>query len=183
MTIPVERLDQIASRFAEMEARLASGTLEGEAFVAASRDYAELEPVARAAEAVRRMRAELAELEGLDDADPDMKALAEEEVMRLRNDLPDAERALAIAILPRDAADARPAMLEIRAGTGGDEALGFDGLAFSEALASSARGGGDEQEVRARLGEWARGIAVSTPLEAWIDAYRAQRLLQSAMAS
>ncbi|MGV2497550.1 peptide chain release factor 1 [Pelagerythrobacter aerophilus] len=125
MTIPAERLQQIAHRFAELEARLASGTLEGEAFVAASRDYAELEPVARAAEDVRTMRAELAELEKLDDADPDMKALAEEEIMRLRNALPEAERALSVAMLPRDAADARPAMLEIRAGTGGDEAALF----------------------------------------------------------
>ena len=125
MTIPPERLQQIAHRFSELEARLASGTLEGEAFVAASRDSAELEPVARAAEGVRTMRGELAELERLDDADPDMKALAEEEIMRLRNELPEAERALAIAMLPRDSADARPAMLEIRAGTGGDEAALF----------------------------------------------------------
>ena len=47
MTIPAQRLDQLIHRFAEIEARLASGTLEGEGFVAASRDYAELEPVAR----------------------------------------------------------------------------------------------------------------------------------------
>ncbi|AKM08069.1 peptide chain release factor 1 [Pelagerythrobacter marensis] len=125
MTIPAERLDQIAHRFAELEARLASGTLEGEAFVAASRDYAELEPVARAAQDVRAMRAELADLEALDDADPEMKALAGEEITRLRERLPEAERQLAIAMLPRDAADARPAMLEIRAGTGGDEAALF----------------------------------------------------------
>ncbi|MEC9065788.1 MAG: peptide chain release factor 1 [Pseudomonadota bacterium] len=125
MTIPAERLDQITHRFAELEARLASGTLEGEAFVAASRDYAELEPVARAAQEVRAMRAELADLEALDDADPEMKALAEEEIARLRERLPEAERQLAIAMLPRDAADARPAMLEIRAGTGGDEAALF----------------------------------------------------------
>jgi peptide chain release factor 1 len=71
------------------------------------------------------MRGELAELESLDDADPDMTALAEEEVLRLRNALPAAERALAVAMLPRDSADARPAMLEIRAGTGGDEAALF----------------------------------------------------------
>jgi len=125
MTVPAERLDQIAHRFAELEARLASGTLEGGEFVAASRDYAELEPVVRVAEQVRTMRGELAELERLDDADPDMKALAEEEIMRLRNALPEAERTLAIAMLPRDSADAKPAMLEIRAGTGGDEAALF----------------------------------------------------------
>ncbi|MCP5389519.1 MAG: peptide chain release factor 1 [Novosphingobium sp.] len=125
MTIPAERLAQIAHRFSELEARLASGTLEGEAFVAASRDYAELEPVARAASQVRAMRGELAGLEALDDADPEMKALAEEEIARLRTELPEAEHRLAIAMLPRDSADARPAMLEIRAGTGGDEAALF----------------------------------------------------------
>ena len=57
MTIPEERLAQIAHRFAEIEARLASGQLEGEAFVAASRDYAELEPVAKVAAEVREMAA------------------------------------------------------------------------------------------------------------------------------
>jgi len=125
MTIPDERLAQIAQRFAELEARLASGTLEGDAFVAASRDYSELEPVARVAEQVRTMRGELTELQALDDPDPEMRALAEEEVERLKAELPEAEHALAIAMLPRDVADARPAMLEIRAGTGGDEAALF----------------------------------------------------------
>ena len=129
MTIPDERLAQLAQRFAELEARLASGTLEGEDFVAASRDYAELEPVARVAADVRAMRAELAELEGPEmtgaDADPEMRAMAEEEIERIKAALPEAERQLAVAMLPRDAADARPAMLEIRAGTGGDEAALF----------------------------------------------------------
>lgn len=128
--IPADRLRQIAQRFAELEARLASGTLEGEEFVAASRDYAELEPVARTAGDVHAMRDELAELEALDDADPEMKALAEDEISRLRDALPDAEKALALAMLPRDSADARPAMLEIRAGTGGDEAALFAGDLF-----------------------------------------------------
>ncbi len=125
MLISDDRLAQIAARFAEIEARLASGTLEGEAFVAASRDYAELEPVARIAGDVRAMRGELAGLEALDDSDPEMKALAEEEIGRLKAALPEAERKLAVAMLPRDSADARPAMLEIRAGTGGDEAALF----------------------------------------------------------
>ena len=124
MTIPAERLDQLIHRFAEIEARLASGTLEGEAFVAASRDYSELEPVARAAEEVLGMRAEIAGLAEML-ADPEMKAMAEDELAALRAALPENERALAIAMLPRDSADARPAMLEIRAGTGGDEAALF----------------------------------------------------------
>ena len=124
MQIPAERLDQIAHRFAELEARLASGTLEGEEFVSASRDYAELEPVATIAREVREIRTEIAEL-ALLTQDPEMQALADEELAELRNALPEKERALALAMLPRDSADARPAMLEIRAGTGGDEAALF----------------------------------------------------------
>ena len=125
MSVSDARLAQIAARFAELEARLASGTLEGAEFVAASRDYAELEPVARAASAVAAMRGELASLTALDEPDPEMRALAEEEVARIRAELPEAEHALAVAMLPRDSADSRPAMLEIRAGTGGDEAALF----------------------------------------------------------
>ncbi|MEZ5693613.1 MAG: peptide chain release factor 1 [Altererythrobacter sp.] len=126
MTIPAERLDQIAHRFAELEARMASGTLEGDAFVQASRDYAELEPVAKVAAEVQAMRGEIGELEEML-ADPEMRAMAEEELAAIRERLPVAERQLAIAMLPRDSADAKPAMLEIRAGTGGDEAGLFAG--------------------------------------------------------
>ena len=125
MSISDTRLAQIGARFAELEARLASGTLEGAEFIAASRDYAELEPVARAAAVVGAMRGELASLSALDEPDPDMRALAEEEMARLKADLPEVEHRLAIAMLPRDTADSRPAMLEIRAGTGGDEAALF----------------------------------------------------------
>jgi len=125
MTIADTRLEQIVARFAELEARLASGTLEGEAFITASRDYAELEPVARSAIHVRALRSELADLAAMDDPDADLRAMADEEIARIRADLPEAERALALAMLPRDTADARPAMLEIRAGTGGDEAALF----------------------------------------------------------
>jgi len=126
MTIPGTRLRQIANRFAELEARMASGQLEGEEFVQASRDYAELEPVAKSAAQVQAMREEMAGLEEML-SDPEMKSMAEEELAQLKKTLPEAERALAIAMLPRDSADARPAMLEIRAGTGGDEAALFAG--------------------------------------------------------
>jgi len=126
MTITAERLRQITNRFAELEARMASGTLEGEEFVQASRDYAELEPVAKVASDVSAMREEIVGLEEML-SDPEMKAMAEEELASLRADLPEKERALAIAMLPRDSADSRPAMLEIRAGTGGDEAALFAG--------------------------------------------------------
>ncbi|MEP2551595.1 MAG: PCRF domain-containing protein, partial [Marinomonas sp.] len=114
MKIPPERLRQIAQRFAELEARMASGTLEGDAFVQASRDYAELEPVAQVAAEVEAAHAEIADLNAML-ADPEMKAMAEEELAAIKATLPDKERALALAMLPRDSADARPAMLEIRA--------------------------------------------------------------------
>ncbi len=126
MSIPPERLLQLTGRFAELEARMASGQLEGEAFVAASRDYAELEPVARAAAQVQAMREEIAGLEAML-SDPEMRSMAEDDLYTLRRDLPLAERALSLSMLPRDAADQRPAMLEIRAGTGGDEAALFAG--------------------------------------------------------
>ena len=103
---------------------MASGQLEGSEFVAASRDYSELEPVAKAASAVSSMRQEIADLTAMLD-DPEMRAIAQEELAALTVRLPAAELALAVAMLPRDSADARPAMLEIRAGTGGDEAALF----------------------------------------------------------
>ena len=129
MNIPAERLDQIAHRFAELEARMASGTLEGDEFVQASRDYAELEPVAKIAADVKGMREEIGGLEEML-ADPEMKAMAEEELAQIRERLPVVERQLAVAVLPKDSADAKPAMLEIRAGTGGDEAGLFAGDLF-----------------------------------------------------
>ena len=100
MSIPAERLDQIGRRLAEIEARLASGTLAGDEFVAASRDYAELEPVAQIAAEVRAAREEIAGLQAMLE-DPEMKAMAEEELEAIRTRLPEAERELALAMLPR----------------------------------------------------------------------------------
>ena len=125
MSVSDTRLAQIAARFSEIEARLASGTLEGKDFVAASRDFSELEPVARASAAVQAMRAELADLAAISDPDPEMRTMADEDAARIKGELPEAEHRLALAMLPRDSADSRSAMLEIRAGTGGDEAALF----------------------------------------------------------
>ena len=125
-----ERIAQIEARRDELQAKMATGQLDGEAFVAASKDYAEIEPVAEAAAEVRRLRAELAEMGAMiarDDTDAELKAMAVEEIAQIEARLPEAERALALRMLPRDSADDRPAMLEIRAGTGGDEAALFAG--------------------------------------------------------
>ena len=95
-----------------------------------SKDYAAIEPVAAAAREVRRLRAELEVLTGMlhdASAEPELKEMAAAEAEEIKHKLPNAERALAIKLLPRDAADDRAAMLEVRAGTGGDEAALFAG--------------------------------------------------------
>ena len=128
-TISPERIAQIAARRDELQALMATGDLPSERFVAVSKEYAELEPVVKAANEVRRLRAELSVLTHMLEADeePDIRDIAREEIADLKTRLPDAERHLALALLPRDAADERAAMLEIRAGTGGDEAALFAG--------------------------------------------------------
>ncbi len=124
-----DRIAQIEARRDEIQATMARPDLSAEQFVQLSKDYAEIEPVARAAGEVRRLRDEIASLETML-TDDDMRAMAEEELRELRSDLPAAERELALKLLPRDAADERAAMLEIRAGTGGDEAALFAGDLF-----------------------------------------------------
>ena len=128
-TISPERIAQIAARRDELQALMATGDLPSDRFVAVSKEYAELEPVVKAANEVRRLRAELSVLTHMLEADeePDIRDIAREEIADLKTRLPDAERHLALALLPRDAADERAAMLEIRAGTGGDEAALFAG--------------------------------------------------------
>ncbi|MFV0292638.1 MAG: peptide chain release factor 1 [Paracoccus sp. (in: a-proteobacteria)] len=123
--LPEDRLAQIVQRFEFLEAKLNAGPPADE-IVVISREYAELKPVVAQIGEWQVARDGLAEAEAML-SDPDMRELAEEEVMRLRAGLPDLEQALRIALLPRDAADARPAILEIRPGTGGDEAALFAG--------------------------------------------------------
>ncbi len=126
--ITPQRLAQIEARFAELQAMMASGDLDSDKFVAISKEYAEIEPVAIAAGHIKSLRDEqksLAEMLAGDDAE--MKAMAADEVDAVKKALAAAEHALALQLLPRDSADDRPAMLEIRAGTGGDEAALFAG--------------------------------------------------------
>ncbi|MDM8011550.1 MAG: peptide chain release factor 1 [Parasphingorhabdus sp.] len=127
-TITPQRIAQIEARFAELQAMMASGDLDSDKFVAVSKEYAEIEPVAIAAANVKSLRDEqqgLAEMMASDDAE--MKAMAADEVDSVKKALAAAEHALALQLLPKDSADDRPAMLEIRAGTGGDEAALFAG--------------------------------------------------------
>jgi len=126
-----ERIAAIEARRDELQDALAMGALAPERFVALSKEYAEVEPVAKAAAEIRRLRAEQIAIETLlQDGDGEVRAMAEEEAAEIRDKLPAAERDLALKLLPRDAADERAAMLEIRAGTGGDEAALFAGDLF-----------------------------------------------------
>jgi peptide chain release factor 1 len=128
-TISAERIAALLARRDELSAQLASGDLPTDKFIALSKEYAEVEPVAAAAGELQRLRNELAGLEEML-ADPEMRDMAQEEADSIRATLPGAERALALSLLPRDAADERSAMLEVRAGTGGDEAALFAGDLF-----------------------------------------------------
>jgi peptide chain release factor 1 len=121
--VPLDKLDQITRRFEFLEAKLAAGAEPGE-IAALSREYSELKPVVAEIAAYRRSLTDLDEAEAML-ADPEMRALAEEELPQLRERIPEMEQALRIALLPKDAADARPAILEIRPGTGGEEAALF----------------------------------------------------------
>ena len=117
-------LDRVLRRFEELQALMSTEPLPpAEQFTKLSREYAELTPVVDAINELREAQAELAGLEAmLADKDPDIRAMAEEEESALAERLPDLEQSVQFMLLPKDEADEKNAILEIRAGTGGDEA-------------------------------------------------------------
>ncbi|WP_295215618.1 peptide chain release factor 1 [uncultured Brevundimonas sp.] len=128
MRLPQARLDQVLDRFHEVEARMGSAT-DGAEIVRLSKEHAELKPVVDAVQGLARARAEMADLEAMT-ADPEMAAMAEEELQALTDRLPELEREVALLLAPRDADENASAVLEVRAGTGGDEAALFAGDLF-----------------------------------------------------
>jgi len=118
------RLQQITDRHAELTSMMSSGELEGDKFVAVSKEYAELELVVGAINAFTSVRQEIADLKDML-SDPEMADIAKEELKDLEPKLPDLEHAVKIALIPKEKTDSRNAILEIRAGTGGDEAALF----------------------------------------------------------
>jgi len=123
--VPLDKLAQITQRFEYLEARLNAGAAPAE-IAAVSREYSDLKPVAEEIAAYRQVLDDVAEAEAML-TDPEMKSLAEEELPILKARIPAMEHRLQLALLPKDAADTRPAILEIRPGTGGDEAALFAG--------------------------------------------------------
>ncbi len=126
--ISSDRIASIEARKHELADAMSAANLSPDEFIRLSKDYAAIEPVAAAAREVQRLRAERESLmEMTRDADEELRQIASEELLDIERRLPEAERALALKLLPRDAVDERPAMLELRAGTGGDEAALFAG--------------------------------------------------------
>jgi peptide chain release factor 1 len=128
--IPQSRLEQVIERYEEVEARMGA-TTDGDEIVALSREHADLKPVVDAARELISMREGFAEAEAMMKSDdPDMVELAEEEFNDLKERIPAAEQAMQLLLLPKDSDDKANIVLEIRAGTGGDEAAIFAGDLF-----------------------------------------------------
>jgi peptide chain release factor 1 len=130
--IPATRLEALISRHAMIEAELAT-SLPPETFVKLSREFAELSPVVEIAKEYKEAQAELADLEAIiadSKTEPEMARLAADEKPNVARRLSELESKVRLALLPKDAMDERDVILEVRAGTGGDEAALFAGDLF-----------------------------------------------------
>ncbi|HEY1260435.1 MAG TPA: peptide chain release factor 1 [Stellaceae bacterium] len=133
MEASLERLlEQLVRRHAELREILATAGLGGTDRVRLAREFSELEPIVGEIEALARLRAELMPLAEMarSTEDAELRALAEEEMQTLRERLPLLEEKVKLALLPKDADDERNAILEVRAGTGGEEAALFAATLF-----------------------------------------------------
>ena len=130
--LPVEKMRELERRFGEIEARMSAGPA-ADVYVKLASEYSELEPVVKK---IREYQAAIDEADGLramlsDKAtDRDMRDLAEMELPEIESRIEALEGEMQILLLPKDAADEKSAILEIRAGTGGSEAALFAGDLF-----------------------------------------------------
>ncbi|MGL4526307.1 MAG: peptide chain release factor 1 [Aestuariivirga sp.] len=127
--VAIEKLDRIIHRFASVEHALSSGA-SGESFVKLSKEYSELEPAARAAMGLKKAYGERRDVEDMLAAGGEMADMAAAEKPELDSRIAQMEHDIRILLLPKDAADERNVILEVRAGTGGDEAAIFAGDLF-----------------------------------------------------
>lgn len=180
------RLDQIVDRFSALEAEMASGA-SGEDFVRLSKEYAELEPVAKTVGQLRKAQSEAADLAEIVEADGDAELveLARTEQAELLQKISDLETRVSVLLLPKDAADDRNVILEVRAGTGGDEAALFCGDLFRmyqryandrgwqvEVMSASEAGIGGYKEIVAKVS----GSGVYAALKFESGVHRVQRV-------
>jgi peptide chain release factor 1 len=132
ITLPQSKLDALVTRLRTVEADLAGGP-DRESYVKLSREFSELQPLVESIKAYQGIENEIADLNAmLEDAatDPEMRALAETEKPALQARRDELAQKIRIALIPKDAMDERNVILEIRAGTGGDEASLFAGDLF-----------------------------------------------------
>ncbi len=130
MHLPQTKLQSVLDRFHEVEARMGAAS-DGAEIVRLSKEHAELRPVAEAVDRLARLRSEQDELADMARADDhEMAALAREELGQLADRLPELERQVALLLAPRDRDENASVILEVRAGTGGDEAALFAGDLF-----------------------------------------------------
>jgi len=185
--LPNEKLELILRRHDEIEARLSAG-VAGKEFSDLSRELSEIGPVV---EAIREWRAATDELAGVEAMladraiDADMRALAEEEKTATEERMSALEQRIRVALLPKDAADEGSAILEIRGGTGGDEAALFAGDLFRmyqryaeahgwkvEVLSTSEGTAGGFKEIIAEVN--GRGVFAKLKFESGV--HRVQRV-------
>ncbi|MCZ7449310.1 peptide chain release factor 1 [Agrobacterium rhizogenes] len=130
--LPVEKMRELERRFGEIEARMSAGPA-ADVYVKLASEYSELEPVVKKIREYEKAVSEAADLEALladKTTDKDMRDLAEMELPEIESHIGELEKDMQVLLLPKDAADEKSAILEIRAGTGGSEAALFAGDLF-----------------------------------------------------
>lgn len=130
--LPVEKMRELERRFGEIEARMSEGPA-ADVYVKLASEYSELQPVVRKIREYEKSIAEVADLRAMltdKGTDREMRELAEMELPEAEERLEVLEKDMQVLLLPKDAADERSAILEIRAGTGGNEAALFAGDLF-----------------------------------------------------
>lgn len=180
----ISKLEPIKGRYEELAALMNEQGLSGDEYVKLSTEYAELTPVVEIFDEYETALKETEELKELLD-DPEMKDIAEEELRALKEKIPALEEKIKLTLIPKDEADAKNAILEIRAGTGGDEAALFVGDLFTmykgyaakqgwrlEIVEASVSDVGGYKEIIAEI----NGVNVFSKLKFESGAHRVQRV-------
>ncbi len=185
--LPVEKMRELERRFGEIEARMSAGP-DSETYVRLASEYSELQPVVTKIREYQKVDGEISDLDALladKSTDREMRDLAEMELPDLKERLEGLEKEMQILLLPKDAADEKSAILEIRAGTGGSEAALFAGDLFRmyeryaaahnwkvEVLSSSEGEAGGFKEIIATI--TGRGVFAKLKFESGV--HRVQRV-------
>ena len=185
--LPVDKMRELERRFGEIEARMSAGPA-ADVYVKLASEYSELEPIVKKIREFEGVSSEIADLEAMladKSTDKDMRDLAEAELPDLHERLETLEKDMQILLLPKDAADEKSAIVEIRAGTGGSEAALFAGDLFRmyerfasgkgwkvEVLSSSEGDAGGFKEIIATIS--GRGVFSKLKFESGV--HRVQRV-------